>query len=96
VHPEISFSAQNFHFGAFLIKSSSLQKQLDVNNTLSFEYSIFFYLTALVNIATSFPTYFFFFYQDELEWGKENCIQIKRIREVNTAHKCANFVQNLL
>lgn len=22
--------------------------------------------------------------QDELDWGKENCIQIKRIREVGT------------
>lgn len=27
------------------------------------------------------------FFQDELEWGKENCIQIKQIREVRTLHK---------
>lgn len=78
-------------FGASLIKSYCLQKQLDVNNTRH----VFQILQFLFNSPSAHCNTFFPFYQDELEWGKENCIQIKRIREVNTAHKCANFIQNL-
>uniref|UniRef100_A0A672Q1T8 ATP-dependent RNA helicase TDRD9 n=1 Tax=Sinocyclocheilus grahami TaxID=75366 RepID=A0A672Q1T8_SINGR len=66
----------------------SLQQLAGYRSKLSFAQNLPSDLIAFVNAfknvssVHTLNTFVFSKYQDELEWGKENCIQIKRIREV--------------